>query len=445
MYMIRLTVTNGFSRRCTIGGPSGWKRSLLVRTTMKATMLTCLAVTAMAVPTAAAQTVAAASPAPAGDAFYQPPSPLPAGAPGDVIRTEPSGFPTATIKGPVTTTKVMYLSRDTHDRPIAVTGTVFVPDMPWGGPGSRPLVVDAPGTQGQGDQCAPSKQFAAGSEYEAATIIPMLAEGYAVAVTDYESLGTPGVHPYMNRLSQAHTVLDMGRAALRLGDPRIAKDAPVGLWGYSQGGGAVASAVEQLPTYAPDLHVVGAFVGAPPADLSATAQYIDGTALVGAIGYTTNGLVADYPQIRPAVEAALNAKGRQFLKDVSTECEGETISHYGFHHTSEFTSDGRSIGAHLMEDPIKSVVDSQRIGLIKPTVPVFVTNSTADDLVPPSNVVQLVHEWCALGANVTYREYTLPHVAPVVDHSIPGGLALPEAAPWLADRFAGKPAPNGCR
>ncbi|WP_277831919.1 lipase family protein [Speluncibacter jeojiensis] len=411
---------------------------------MKATMLAGLTVAAMAVPTAAVQTVAAASPAPAGDAFYQPPSPLPAGAPGDVIRTEPSGFPTTAIKGPVTTTKVMYLSRDTHDRPIAVTGTVFVPDGPWRGPGPRPLVVDGPGTQGQGDQCAPSKLFASGGEYEAATIIPMLAEGYAVAVTDFEGLGTPGIHPYMNRLSQAHTVIDMGRAALRLGDPSIPKDAPVALWGYSQGGGAVASAVEQLPSYAPELHVVGGFVGAPPADLAATAKYIDGTALMGAIGYTTNGLVEDYPQIKPAVEAALNDKGRQFLEDVSTQCESETIAQFGFHHSSEFTSDGRSIGDHLTEEPIKSVVDAQRIGLIKPTVPVFVTNSTSDDLVPPSNVEGLVHEWCALGADVTYREYALPHVAPVVDHSIPGGLALPEAGPWMADRFAGKPVPVGC-
>ncbi len=41
-------------------------------------------------------------------------------------------------------------------------------------------------------------------------------------------------------------------------------------WGYSQGGGAAASAAELASSYAPDLNVVGTYAGAPPADLDRT-------------------------------------------------------------------------------------------------------------------------------------------------------------------------------
>ena len=42
---------------------------------------------------------------------------------------------------------------------MAVTGTYFEPYNDWPGQGPRPLIVYGPGTQGQGDQCAPSRQF----------------------------------------------------------------------------------------------------------------------------------------------------------------------------------------------------------------------------------------------------------------------------------------------
>ncbi len=95
----------------------------------------------------------------------------------------------------------------------------------------------------------------------------MLARGYSVAVTDYEGLGTPGSHTYMARASQAHAVLDVVRAAQRLGNPELVAGGPVALAGYSQGGGASAAAVELAAQYAPELNLKGAYAGAVPADL----------------------------------------------------------------------------------------------------------------------------------------------------------------------------------
>ncbi len=102
----------------------------------------------------------------------------------------------------------------------------------------RPIVAFAPGTQGLADQCAPSRQMAEGTEYEALPVKGLLDEGYAVVVTDYQGLGTSGAHTYLNREVQGRTVLDSVRAAQRLTAAGLPAAGPVALCGYSQGGGA---------------------------------------------------------------------------------------------------------------------------------------------------------------------------------------------------------------
>ena len=75
-------------------------------------------------------------------------------------------------------------------------------------------------------------------------------------------------------------------------------------WGYSQGGGAAASAAELAPSYAPDLHVVGTYAGAPPADLEELFPYADGSALVGAVGYALNSVITTYPEFEEAIRGS---------------------------------------------------------------------------------------------------------------------------------------------
>ncbi|MFD4461231.1 hypothetical protein [Nocardia sp. NPDC058480] len=101
--------------------------------------------------------LAGACPA-SGTDFYVPPVPLPAGAPGDILRAEPMSV-ALSVPGPngpmpASATRIMYRSNDTHGEPVAVTGTYFDPALAWSGPGPRPLVSLAVGTHGQGDHCA---------------------------------------------------------------------------------------------------------------------------------------------------------------------------------------------------------------------------------------------------------------------------------------------------
>ena len=124
--------------------------------------------------------VALGPPQASAASFYDPPSPLPAGSDGDVIRHEASTFyidPVKLIKADAGVQRIMYRSTDTHGSPIAVTGTVLTPRSAWHGSGVRPIVSYAVGTQGEGDDCAPSKALATGFEYEGPFIAGLLALG----------------------------------------------------------------------------------------------------------------------------------------------------------------------------------------------------------------------------------------------------------------------------
>ena len=61
-------------------------------------------------------------------------------------------------------------------RPVGfdgVTGTVLVPNSPWVGLGTRPVIGYAPGTQGMADRCAPSRQLQNGTQLRYRQLIPV--------------------------------------------------------------------------------------------------------------------------------------------------------------------------------------------------------------------------------------------------------------------------------
>ncbi|WP_314036683.1 lipase family protein [Dietzia sp. CH92] len=411
-------------------------------------------------PVAAAQ---GSSTMPDRTAFYTPPAELPA-EPGTVIRTEPMtitpSVPDLAGGGalPADAQRIMYRSTGAAGGPIAVTGTYLQPKTPWAGPGPRPLAVVTPGTQGQGDQCAPSKSMEVGlgvqtappsaaAGYAVLDALTMVGEGFAVVVTDYEGLGTPGHHPYVNRDSQGRAALDAARAALRLPGTDLAPDSKTVVSGYSQGGGAAAAAGEMHPTYAPDVNLVGIAAGAPPSDMIGTLERIDGGLLTGAAGYAINGILQVHPELRAAFDRQLNDEGRRMLEVTAGQCVAETGVAYGLRRTTEFTRDGRSLADAARSEPeIMRVIEGYNLGDEAPTVPALVLIGRNDDVVPHETAVDLVRRWCAQGTTVELRTAEVPALAPglVIDHAIPMLSERPTNARYLMERVRGVPAPNSC-
>ncbi|WP_254303459.1 lipase family protein [Rhodococcoides kyotonense] len=393
--------------------------------------------------------------------FYVPPNPLPAGSPGDLIRTEPSHLALSVpgIGGtlPGEATRIMYRSTDSNGDANVVTGTYIDPAANWTGPGERPLVVLAPGTQGQGDQCAPSKMLnnvitytpplGFMVEYEVLAAYSMLSQGYGVVITDYEGLGTPGAHTYVNRAAEAHAVLDAARAARKIEGTKVSGGGPLGLYGYSQGGGATAAAAELAGEYAPELEIAGTYAGAPPADLKQTLDQVDGTILTGVIGYTLNGLLESDPGLRPIIDENINDAGKAMLNLVANQCVGETILTVGLHRTQEYTTTGEPMSVVLDRLPVaQEILAKNKIGERTPNAPVLIQSGTSDDIVPHGQAVELGGAWCGKGATVQLSSAQLPAIVPGsgAGHLIPDILGLGEAQNWMKDRFYGVPAPTNC-
>ncbi|BCN53598.1 putative inactive lipase/MT1628 [Rhodococcus sp. Br-6] len=400
-----------------------------------------------------------ASAAPAD--FYEVPASALGGAPGTVVDTQPYppllSIPNQQGPWPSGAQRIMYRTTDAHGGATAASGTYFDASLPWIGAGPRPLVVLGPGTQGQGDQCAPSRLFQDGIhynapldfavEYEVLQVHALLSRGIDVVVTDYQGLGTAGMHSYVDRRAQGHAMLDAARAVKALPGSRIGDDSPIGFWGYSQGGGAAASAAEMQPSYAPDLDVRGTYAGGPPADLRAVAAALDGGLATGLLGYAVNSIYAGYPETRADIDGALAPAGRQALDEIAAQCVPETIARYGLHRTTEWTKDGRSLAELIDALPsVSAVVDEQRIGRSTPGSPVLIVQGRNDDLIPHNQATRLAADWCAQGATVEFRTEEIPPIAPgfVVGHGLPMVSGLPSALDWMTDRFDGVPARSGC-
>ncbi|RPA59032.1 alpha/beta fold hydrolase [Gordonia oryzae] len=405
--------------------------------------------------------------------FYSPPVPLPGGRPGDVIRSAPMALALALPQGagqiPGTATKVMYRSTDANGRPNAVTGTFIKSSQAWHGPGPRPVVAVAVGTQGQGDQCAPSKLLGQlihynfpldlMAEYEVLSIYPLLARGMSVVVTDYAGLGTPAMHDYVNRLAEAHAVLDSIRAAQRLAHSEVTPATPTIVFGYSQGGGAAAAAAESQADYAPELPIRGTYSGAPPADLIATMftapavvagpfrNQRPGGVGVGLVGYYINGVYADYPDTRAEIDRFLTPQGQQMRREVARTCVPEDVMRTFYRSISDYLVGGQSAAELLARNPhFRKRTEEQRIGSLRPMAPVLVASGSNDDVIPAGQVRQLARDWCAKGAQVEYRSTRwIPDVLPslAIGHLLPFLPVTAEALAWIDDRLANRPIASG--
>ena len=391
------------------------------RTGPVATLLTALGLAAGLVAGPASPAAAAVPPeGPAGDAFYTPPNPLPPGRPGDVIRQRRLSD-TATA----TTYLVLYRSTTATGAPMAVSGTVAVPK--GRNLATTPIVSSAPGTLGLGDNCAASKNpLIAGVMTPSAFV----EKGFAVATTDYEGLGTPGTHTYVVGRSEGHAVLDAARAAQRLG-VGLRATAPVGLFGYSQGGGGAAWAAELAASYAPELQVKGTAAGGIPADMVAVGKALDGALGFGFLAAAAGGFDAAYPELD--LEKYLNAAGRQAFAQNQNACVDALILNFAFHRIAEYTTTNP-----LQRPEWQARLRENSLGGVAPSAPVYQWHGFFDEILPYDQAAALWRTWCRKGVKVTFQGTYDEHV---------GGLAgsgLTAAVQYLSDRFAGKPAGDNC-
>ena len=314
------------------------------------------------------------------EGFYDVPDPLPAGEPGDLIRTMPVDAPPGEVG-----LRVMYHSTDAEGEDRAVTGVVYHPTAapPEGG---WPIVAWAHGTSGLAAPCAPSRGPVAPPAFGV--------EGVRVA-TDYIGLGPNGeLHPYLSAAAEGHAVVDGVAAARALPDAH-AGDRWV-LTGHSQGGHAALVANEMAADRLPDVELLGTVAIAPGSQLAETygddfqARIITTMVLFGAA--SEDAAIDPRAYLSPEVYAAA-------APVVQDQCVGDIINAL----------------VPLAGSPDYYVTDPR-------SDPVGTAWLEAND---PGQVVDEVF-------------------LPTANHHTEPSEGGPAIEAWLAARLAGDPAPDDC-
>ncbi|MEU6086665.1 lipase family protein [Streptomyces sp. NPDC047085] len=418
----------------------------------------------LAVPAAGAETgtdtgagtdagIGAKVPCVAADAdIYRPPD-RPTAAPGAVIACRHlDALPLVGYDTPLDAWKVQYGSTDGRGRPVTVAGTVVVPRAPWTGPGERPLVAFVPGTLGLGPQCAFSKQLAGQYQdaYEGPNIAALLKAGYAVAATDGAGYLDGQVHPYVSGVEAGHAALDMARAASRVPGGGVGRRAPVGIWGYSEGGSGSLWAAQLARSYAPDLDVVGSASGGIPADLKQVADNLDGQFFAGFLIDALIGLSVTHPEL--PFDSLLNDSGRQAVKDAESLCAVGTVAKFPGARVEQYTKDALTLEKmYALKAPDgtswSDVAEGNTLGTGVGTpgsgaryeigFPVLQYRGLLDEVIPAGTASATRHAYCAAGISTRYTPY-------VGDHLSGDAQAIGDVVSWLGDRFAGKRDAGNC-
>jgi pimeloyl-ACP methyl ester carboxylesterase len=363
------------------------------------------------------------------NAFYRTPDPLVAAPPGTMIRSEK--LPASADPGvDANVYRVLYHSRSITGKDIAVSGVIAVPlQAPTSG--GYPIVTWAHATTGIADSCAPSRQPTTGIGY----LQSWIDAGYVVAATDYEGLGTAGVHPYLVGGSEGRSVLDAARAARHFVGSR-ASDSVV-IEGHSQGGHAALFAGQLAHTYAPELHVVGTVALAPVSTVAALAPVIPGPDPDPGSAITIMALAAwskvytNMPlglALSPASTKIANAT-------IGAVCALQVSDAFSSTPTDQIFRPGWStkpvVAAHIAaNDPGGTHTES----------PVLVVQGTADSLITPTTTESMVSERLCAGQHDTVQLALYQGD----DHGTILTDSQAMVATWVAARLAGSPATNTC-
>jgi len=368
--------------------------------------------------------------------FYTPPRPLPAGAPGTLVRAQRVRHVPG-VPGDATVWRILYRSRSIYGADIAVSGYVVIPPGP-APRGGFPVIAWAHGTTGVADVCAPSLFNALEGQgpYLMPDIGAYLRAGDIVAATDYEGLGTTGIHPYLLGESEGRGVLDAARAALHL--PGAHASRTVLVYGHSQGGQAALFAAQLAPRYAPDLHVVGVVAAAPATNLGLIVSVADtpegGSVLLFELPalYSWARTYRDLP-----LSDVFTRSGAVLAASlVETGCQN---------HLVRAVSSGHITPADLYQPGVDTNSDVLAHGRLNdpgrtPTsAPLLVVQGTADTTVPPALTDMFVTTMaCPLGDRIDYVHVTGATHGEVVFE------AEPVIMSWMAQRLRAAPAPSTC-
>ncbi|MEM9725622.1 MAG: lipase family protein, partial [Pseudomonadota bacterium] len=319
---------------------------------------------------------------------------------GVLIRTEALEGD-AVLKSAAENILLLYSSTDGMDgRTInAVSGALYLPEgqAPEGG---WPLLVWSHGTVGIGDVCAPS--FNGRGARDPQYLNPWLDAGYAIAASDYQGLGTPGTHPYMDARAMAYNNLDLMRA-LATSDFPLASEVIIS--GQSQGATGALSTASYASDYAPEVKLAGVIAtGIPYFSLSVmwqlTAQR-DRDAVSASVPLSLY-MLAYAEMLDPDFKLAdvISEQAKPVVEQIADICVFEFISA-----AQDAALSSNSAFTAPVELALMKVFSRAGLFELDFDTPVFTGSGTADRITPFSMQSAFLESACAAGMTLASKTY----------------------------------------
>lgn len=345
---------------------------------------------------------------------------------------DPSGTPANNIQNPVvkvdayTSTNLGSVAAESSiltykmlgqsGQEVQATSLVFTPNTP---PpvGGWPIVVWAHGTTGVADTCAPSKAALADSTKD--LISKLLAAGYVVVAPDYEGLGTPGIHPFLNVKSEAFSITDAVVATRNYLSQRNLLTSKKWLTvGHSQGGHAALSAAQYASRA--QLDYKGTVAVAPASNLgfilvageqsvvNATldkkipmyAQLDTYTALVTA-GMRNTQPNFDYSQVFTSQISGIAAQAETLCSGPLGQAFGAGMTKYATDHNGTLDGYTRTQPNFMAVALVKTFLDKDSQPLqAKVTTPIIIYQGVGDTTVPKVATDILISNATVVGTKI---------------------------------------------
>ena len=351
--------------------------------------------------------------------FYDTPNPLPAGKPGELIRSEP--FDEYDLPPGVSAVRILYHSRSATGADVAASGVVLIPDE-TPPPAGWPVIAWAHGSTGVARTCAPSLM----RNLHSGPFLSMYVNlGYAVVAADYTGLGTSFRNASSDIPSNATDVI-YSVPASRAAVPQLSAK-----WialGENEGALAVLGTAE-LESDIRDSNYLGGIaisVGAEAKDVYERVAH--GSAPDG-LAFLAYGIKTVYPQFQ--VKDMLTEKAQPVYEEIEQACAGNG--------SRPAVSAAEMLKAKWEENEfVKQYFDRNTLGRRPAYGPLLVLSGEADSAVRPTLTANIVARLCKQGDRIQFENY------PEVDAGSVIGDSAREQIAWIQGRFAGRASPSNC-
>ena len=352
--------------------------------------------------------------------FYDTPHPLPAGKPGELIRSEP--FEEYEIPLSVSAVRILYHSRSAAGDDVAASGVVLIPYEKKPPAGGWPILAWAHGATGVARSCAPSLMRNIGHGPFLSMYVNL---GYAVVATDYAGLGTSFRNAFLDGPSSATDVINSVPAA-RTALPQLgARWIVMG----EADGGLTAVAVGEKENEIRDPNYLGSIAISDLA--SAKEIYEHSTSGSSSLMLTSlaYGIKTVYPQFQ--VTDMLTEKALALYHGLEQMCSQAT--------TIPDLSPIEMVKPSWESNTfVRQYFDRNNPGRTRAYGPILVISGDAHPENVATMTAQAITRMCKQGDRAQWERY--PDLAPgsVIGDSVRDQIG------WNEGRFAGRPAPTNC-